>query len=307
MRHRPLIGTRSGRRPNADGEAISLIDGPLSGVIQDRAPAHGSICVQGLDGQWHDIETTVYPLFASAERFVGAVAVFWEQETVKVKVWGCRGSLAAPGPSTVRYGGNTSCVSVTLSDGTVIILDAGSGMRDLGNQIGPRPKGEVHILLTHLHLDHLQGLGFFAPLWQSGVELHVWGPPSSNHSLAERVATYLSPPLFPVLLSDIPSNVVFHDVPTEPWTIGSATVLAADDRAPGSDARIPYRRERAEPRLPARPRALDRYRHLGLGAGVAIGLGPLPVDRCAVPRRPVLRPRVSGSRGLGSFGTQPRR
>ena len=63
---------------NADGETISLIDGPLSGVINERHPAHGSIRVQGLDGHWHDIEATVYPLFASAERFVGAVAVFWE-------------------------------------------------------------------------------------------------------------------------------------------------------------------------------------------------------------------------------------
>ena len=145
---------------------------------------------------------------------------------MKIRVWGCRGSLAAPGPSTVRYGGNTSCVSVTLDDGTVLVLDAGSGMRDLGNQLGPRPSGDVHILLTHLHLDHLQGLGFFTPLWQSGVELHVWGPPSPSHPLSERVATYLSPPLFPVPLRDVPSNMVFHDTPTEPWTIGSATLRA---------------------------------------------------------------------------------
>ena len=66
---------------NADGEPISLIEGPLSGVINEREPAHGAIRVQGLDGHWHDIEATVYPLFASAERFVGAVAVFWERAT----------------------------------------------------------------------------------------------------------------------------------------------------------------------------------------------------------------------------------
>jgi ribonuclease BN (tRNA processing enzyme) len=145
---------------------------------------------------------------------------------VIVRVWGCRGSLASPGPSTVRYGGNTSSVSVSLDDGTTLALDAGSGIRDLGNWLGRRPAGPVHIFLTHLHLDHLQGLAFFAPLWADGVDLHVWGPPSATQQLDERVAMYLSPPLFPIHLSDVPSNLHFHDVPTEPFSIGSAMVTA---------------------------------------------------------------------------------
>ena len=143
---------------------------------------------------------------------------------MKVRVWGCRGSLASPGPHTVRYGGNTSCVSVELDDGTVVVLDAGSGIRDLGNLLGPRPAAPVHLLLTHLHMDHLQGLAFFAPLWTEGVELHVWGPPSATQGLDERVARYLGPPLFPIHLSDVPSNVIFHDVPETPVQIGPATV-----------------------------------------------------------------------------------
>ena len=146
---------------------------------------------------------------------------------MKLKVWGCRGSLAAPGPSTVRYGGNTSCMSVTLDDGTTIVLDAGSGIRDLGRALGPHPSAPVHVLLTHLHLDHLQGLAFFAPLWSNGVELHVWGPPSATQSLDERVAMYLSPPLFPIHLSDVPAQLVFHDAPDGTFTIGSATITAA--------------------------------------------------------------------------------
>ena len=146
---------------------------------------------------------------------------------MRIEVWGCRGSLASPGPKTVRYGGNTSCLSATLADGTMLVFDAGSGIRDLGRALGPRPEAPVHLLLTHLHLDHLQGLGFFAPLWTEGLELHVWGPPSATQALDERVARYLGPPLFPIHLNDVPSTVVFHDVPEDPVSIGSATVRAA--------------------------------------------------------------------------------
>ena len=80
---------------------------------------------------------------------------------MRAKVWGCRGSLAAPGPDTVRYGGNTSCVEVRLTDGTVIVLDAGTGIRALGLQLETEGIHTVHLFLSHLHLDHLQGLGFF--------------------------------------------------------------------------------------------------------------------------------------------------
>jgi ribonuclease BN (tRNA processing enzyme) len=89
-----------------------------------------------------------------------------------------------------------------------------------------RDNHPVHLLLTHLHMDHLQGLGFFRPLFQSGREIHIWGPASPVQSLADRIATYLSPPLFPVRLADVPSRVLFHDVPDGVVDIGSVTVTA---------------------------------------------------------------------------------
>jgi phosphoribosyl 1,2-cyclic phosphodiesterase len=145
---------------------------------------------------------------------------------MQARVWGCRGSLAAPGPETLRYGGNTSCVEVRLDGGSTLVLDAGTGIRALGVAINRDPVDELHILLTHLHLDHLQGLGFFRPLFRPGADVHLWGPASPVQSLADRIAIYLSPPLFPVRLADIPARVTFHDAPEEAVTIGSATVRA---------------------------------------------------------------------------------
>lgn len=146
---------------------------------------------------------------------------------MRARVWGCRGSLAAPGADTVRYGGNTSCVEVRLDSEHTLVLDAGTGMRSLGVAMQSESAHELHVFLTHLHLDHLQGLGFFRPLFRPGTDVHLWGPASPVQSLADRIAIYLSPPLFPVRLGDIPARLTFHDAPEEAVTIGSATVRAA--------------------------------------------------------------------------------
>jgi phosphoribosyl 1,2-cyclic phosphodiesterase len=145
---------------------------------------------------------------------------------MRARIWGCRGSVAAPGADTIRYGGNTSCVEVQLGSGHAIVLDAGTGIRALGVAMAADPPAELHIMLTHLHLDHIQGLGFFRPLFAPGLDIHIWGPSSPVQDLASRIGRYLSPPLFPVTLDDIPANLTFHDAPEEPVTIGSATVQA---------------------------------------------------------------------------------
>jgi phosphoribosyl 1,2-cyclic phosphodiesterase len=134
--------------------------------------------------------------------------------------------VAAPGSNTVRYGGNTSCVEVRLDSGDLLVLDAGTGMRALGVELERDPPAEIHVLLSHLHLDHVQGLGFFRPLYRSDTTVHIWGPASPVQSLADRLAIYMSPPLFPVRLADIPAQLTFHDQPEAEVTIGSATVRA---------------------------------------------------------------------------------
>lgn len=145
---------------------------------------------------------------------------------MRAKIWGCRGSLAAAGPETVRYGGNTSCVEVRLDDGTLIVLDAGTGVRKLGLELTREPVPQVHLLLTHLHIDHLEGIGFFSPIWDADVDLHIWGPPSTTRPLVERIATLMSPPLFPVHVGDVPSEPTFHDTHDGEIRIGEARILA---------------------------------------------------------------------------------
>jgi phosphoribosyl 1,2-cyclic phosphodiesterase len=141
---------------------------------------------------------------------------------VRVELWGTRGSVATPGPDTVRYGGNTACVEVVGRDGTRVILDGGTGIRLLGGGLGP---GRVDLLLSHLHLDHIQGLGFFRPLDEPDREVHIWGPPSAS-TLRTRLDRYFSPPLFPVRLRELPCRLTLHAVPPEPFRIGELEVRA---------------------------------------------------------------------------------
>ena len=152
---------------------------------------------------------------------------------MKATIWGCRGSLPTPGPRTLGYGGNTSCVAVALGEDALVVFDAGTGIHELGLRLESDDARPIHICLTHLHLDHVEGLRFFAPLWRPGREVHVWGPPSPVAPLFERIARAFSPPLFPIQLSDVPCSLSFHDVPHGEWQIGPARLAAAPVIHPG--------------------------------------------------------------------------
>ncbi len=165
---------------------------------------------------------------------------------MQVKLWGTRGSLATPGPDTARYGGNTSCVEVRGSAGTLLVLDAGTGIRRLGISLPPDLK-RVDILLTHVHMDHIQGLGFFAPLYNPNVEVHIWGPASSTQRLAWRLKRYLSPPLFPIRLTELACKLSIHEVPCGEVDIGEFRVSAELVCHPGPT--VGYRIKSAEGRV----------------------------------------------------------
>ncbi len=150
---------------------------------------------------------------------------------MRARLWGVRGSVPVPGPATAGFGGNTSCVQVTADDGSAFVLDAGTGIRALGTTM---PGRRVHVLLTHLHLDHIQGLMFFAPFFDPEVEVTVWGPPAAGRVLRRRLARYISSPLSPIEIGDLPAQVSFREVPSTPWRIGAVELRASlvSDRGP---------------------------------------------------------------------------
>ena len=189
---------------------------------------------------------------------------------MRVRLWGVRGSIPTPGPETMEVGGNTPCVEVTAADGTELILDAGSGIRALGAVLLGRRR-HLHILLTHLHLDHIQGLLFFAPLFDRQAEITVWAPPGQA-PLRRRLARYLSNPLSPVEIRDLPARVAFEEVPhtagasansssgrrwshtaDRPWATGSRPRAAASatsrTTSPDSARAFPRRRRAGSPAL----------------------------------------------------------
>lgn len=143
---------------------------------------------------------------------------------MRVTLWGTRGSVARAGMETVRYGGDTSVVEVEGSSGTRLILDGGSGMMRVTPGLGSFCE-RIDVLLTHLHMDHIQGLGFFYPLRDPAIQTHIWGPVSTTMDLRERLALYLSPPLFPVRLRDLQS-MHFHNVGPGSFEVGPFSITA---------------------------------------------------------------------------------
>ncbi|HEY5651694.1 MAG TPA: MBL fold metallo-hydrolase [Acidimicrobiia bacterium] len=176
---------------------------------------------------------------------------------MKVKLNGTRGSVGRAGPDTVRYGGDTSSIEVMGDDGSSLILDAGSGV--VHAEASAMTSGRLDVLLTHLHMDHIQGLGFFRPLFEPDVDVHMWGPVSTTKSLTARLSRYLSPPLFPVRLRDLPS-VTLHDLAPGTVEIGSFTVTAEFVIHPGQT--FGYRVEGDDSALTYLP---DHEPALGLG------------------------------------------
>jgi phosphoribosyl 1,2-cyclic phosphodiesterase len=187
---------------------------------------------------------------------------------VRVTIWGCRGSLATPGEPTIRYGGNTTSVEVRTATGRIVVLDAGTGIRPLGLALAEERATCVDLILTHLHLDHVEGLGFFAPLFDSDCAITIWGPHQEGSSLRDRVAAYLSPPLFPLPFAQFGSRIEFRELGAETWQLDGLDVTAAPVAHPGST--LGYRLEedgRVFTFVPDNELGLDPESGLGLAEG----------------------------------------
>jgi CheY-like chemotaxis protein/phosphoribosyl 1,2-cyclic phosphodiesterase len=147
---------------------------------------------------------------------------------MRVRFWGTRGSLARPGPTTVRYGGNTSCVEVRTADGTLIVLDCGTGAYGLGLALTaaePRPR-RGQLLITHTHWDHIQGFPFFAPLFGAENEWDIHAPGGLGQQLEAALAGQMQYTYFPVTLAQCGATIRFHDLAEGSFEIGSTRVVA---------------------------------------------------------------------------------
>ena len=147
---------------------------------------------------------------------------------MRVRFWGTRGSIATPGPSTNRFGGNTSCIEIVTDSGSRLILDCGTGARLLGHDLMtrfPEPT-QASILLTHTHWDHIQGFPFFAPLFRPGNQITVHAPSGGGRSLADTLAGQMEFGYFPVELSQLPARMTYEDINEGAYEIGGARVIA---------------------------------------------------------------------------------
>ena len=156
--------------------------------------------------------------------------------SLRLQFWGTRGSIPTPGRNTVRYGGNTPCVELRTSEGWLIILDAGTGIRELGRSLISRANGAPiagDIFLTHAHWDHIQGIPFFGPIFQRGNHFTIWGAKALQTDIARVVRDQMSPVVFPVAFEELNATIDFSEIAEECRHGNGYEVRAYQVRHPG--------------------------------------------------------------------------
>jgi phosphoribosyl 1,2-cyclic phosphodiesterase len=159
-----------------------------------------------------------------------------QPDAISMRFWGVRGSIPTPGPTTLQYGGNTSCIELRAGD-QIIILDAGTGLRLLGLQLmsefGEKPL-ELTLLLTHTHWDHIQGLPFFLPVYQPNNHLRILGYEGARVGLETVLNSQMESPFFPIGLKEVPANIRIEELKDWEFELGGVHVRACYAHHPGS-------------------------------------------------------------------------
>ncbi len=144
---------------------------------------------------------------------------------MKIRFWGARGSLTVSGPEFLTYGGDTTCVEVRTKNDEIVIVDAGSGIRNLGNAMIAEKRNRFTILFTHAHWDHIIGFPFFKPLYFSSTEIEISGCQYSQETIQRLLSSVMHPPFFPVKISELKSTIRFNSYCEETMTVGSMDIV----------------------------------------------------------------------------------
>ncbi len=154
---------------------------------------------------------------------------------MKIKLWGTRGSIPVPGPDTFRYGGNTTCVEVRLDDGTIVIFDAGTGIRPLGLALmAERQPLDLKLIFTHTHWDHLQGFPFFEPINHASTRITILSAPNTSADLKQTLISQMDFKYFPINFKSLKSQIIFEEVVQPEHLIGNARLFSIPTNHPGS-------------------------------------------------------------------------
>ena len=151
---------------------------------------------------------------------------------MKIKFWGVRGGIPTPEFNKMRYGGNTSCVTVTADNGEMLILDAGTGLRLLGDELAKNELGQMTLLLSHLHWDHIQGIPFFKPLFNGNNKIRFVGAKRENCSLRDSLEKQQQGRFFPVEMKHMAAYQSFREVGEETFRIGTFKITTRDPNHP---------------------------------------------------------------------------
>jgi phosphoribosyl 1,2-cyclic phosphodiesterase len=141
-----------------------------------------------------------------------------------IRCWGARGSIPVSGKDYLRYGGNTTCLEIRNNRDDILLVDAGSGIREAGNAFLADGRRDFTLLLTHAHWDHIMGFPFFKPLYRHDATINIWGCPFAQDSIREMLARVMSAPYFPIKYDDIHANVTYAEICIETYQLGDLTI-----------------------------------------------------------------------------------
>jgi phosphoribosyl 1,2-cyclic phosphodiesterase len=143
---------------------------------------------------------------------------------MKIRCWGARGSIPVSGEDYVTYGGDTTCIEIRTREDEVIIVDAGSGIRRLGNLLIQEKRDRISMVFTHAHWDHILGFPFFKPIYRRGTAIQMYGCPLAQESIQGMISRTMEAPYFPVNFQDLQADISYHEACESSFSIQSLTV-----------------------------------------------------------------------------------